>query len=62
VLFDRAMKMFSPFAYAKADEPPPAAPPAAAKPAEPSSDEALTELKKQMAEMQAQIERLASKR
>jgi polyhydroxyalkanoate synthesis repressor PhaR len=60
-LFDRAMKMFSPFAYAKPEEPPAPAPPPAAKPAEPSSDEALTELKKQMAEMQAQIERLASK-
>ena len=60
-LFDRAMKMFSPFAYAKPEEPPAPAPPPAAKPAEPTSDEALTELKKQMAEMQAQIERLASK-
>jgi polyhydroxyalkanoate synthesis repressor PhaR len=60
-LFDRAMKMFSPFAYAKPEEPPAPAPPPAAKAAEPSSDEALTELRKQMAEMQAQIERLASK-
>jgi polyhydroxyalkanoate synthesis repressor PhaR len=60
-LFDRAMKMFSPFAYAKPDEPPaPAAP--APKAAESSSDEALTELRKQMAEMQAQIEKLATKR
>jgi polyhydroxyalkanoate synthesis repressor PhaR len=58
-LFDRAMKMFSPFAYAKPDEPPPAP---AAKPAESSSDEALSELRKQMAEMQAQIEKLATKR
>jgi polyhydroxyalkanoate synthesis repressor PhaR len=57
-LFDRAMKMFSPFAYAKPEEP---APPPTAKPAEPSSDEALQELRKQMAEMQAQIEKLASK-
>ena len=55
-LFDRAMKMFSPFAYAKPEEPPPAA-----KPAEPPSDEALTELRKQMAAMQAQIEKLAAK-
>jgi polyhydroxyalkanoate synthesis repressor PhaR len=59
-LFDRAMKMFSPFAYAKADEPAPAPPPAP-KPAEPSSDEALQELRKQMAAMQAQIEKLATK-
>jgi polyhydroxyalkanoate synthesis repressor PhaR len=58
-LFDRAMKMFSPFAYAKPEESAP--PPPAAKPAEPSSDEALQELRKQMAEMQAQIEKLASK-
>ncbi|MCR5873411.1 polyhydroxyalkanoate synthesis repressor PhaR [Phenylobacterium sp. J426] len=58
-LFDRAMKMFSPFAYApagKAEEPTPA--PAAAPKAD---DEALDQLRKQMAEMQAQIEKLASK-
>lgn len=58
-LFDRAMKMFSPFAYApKADEPAPAPAKAAA---EPASDEALEQLRKQMADMQAQIEKLASK-
>jgi polyhydroxyalkanoate synthesis repressor PhaR len=56
-LFDRAMKMFSPFAYAKPDEPPPPA-----RPVETSSDEALSELRKQMAEMQAQIEKLATRR
>ncbi|MBS0335189.1 MAG: polyhydroxyalkanoate synthesis repressor PhaR [Proteobacteria bacterium] len=58
-LFDRAMKMFSPFAYApaKAEEPPP--PPPKAEPAAP--DEALTALRKQMEEMQAQIEKLAKK-
>jgi len=63
-LFDRAMKMFSPFAFAKADEPaapsPRAEPPAA--PAPSASDEALVALRKQMAEMQAQIEKLANKR
>lgn len=60
-LFDRAMKMFSPFAYAKPEEPAPTA--QAARAAEPSSsDEALSELRKQMAEMQAQIEKLATKR
>jgi polyhydroxyalkanoate synthesis repressor PhaR len=59
-LFDRAMKMFSPFAYA-----PPARPeePAASSPAQPKaetgSDEALTALRKQMAEMQAQLDKLA---
>ena len=58
-LFDRAMKMFSPFAYApptRADEPAPAAP--AAK-ADTGGDEALTLLRKQMAEMQAQLDKLA---
>src|SRR6185437_6085577 len=63
-LFDRAMKMFSPFAYAKAGDPaapsPRAEPPAA--PAPSASDEALVALRKQMAEMQAQIEKLANKR
>jgi polyhydroxyalkanoate synthesis repressor PhaR len=66
-LFDRAMKMFSPFAYTKPEEPPapppraePAPPPAAAAPS--GGDEALTELRKRMEEMQAQIEQLAQKR
>ena len=58
-LFDRAMKMFSPFAYAKSEEASP--PPQAARPAD-SSDEALTQLRKQMEEMQAQIDKLATKR
>ena len=62
-LFDKAMKMFSPFAYVKPDE---AAAPAApgAKPAEAPapSDDSLNQLRKQMAEMQAQIEKLATKR
>ncbi len=57
-LFDRAMKMFSPFAATRAEEPPP-------KPAErttPSvSDDALSDLKKRMEEMAVQIEKLASK-
>ena len=57
-LFDRAMKMFSPFAYApgaRAEEPAPAPTPKA----EPAADDALVALKKQMAEMQAQIDKLA---
>jgi polyhydroxyalkanoate synthesis regulator protein len=53
-LFDRAMKMFSPFA-ARPDEP--AAPPVTS---EPAKDD-LAELKKQMAAMQAQLEALAKK-
>ncbi len=64
-MFDRAMKMFSPFAFtgvpgaaapaapAKADEAP-------AK-AEPASDESLAELKRQMEAMRAQLDKLASK-
>jgi polyhydroxyalkanoate synthesis repressor PhaR len=58
-LFDRAMKMFSPFAYVKPDEPPP--PPPKAEPA-PAPDDTLAQLKKQMEAMQAQIEQLAQKR
>ena len=64
-LFDRAMKMFSPFAYTRtADDPapparsePPATPPATSA----ASDEALVELRKRMEEMQAQIEKLAKR-
>ncbi len=59
VLFDRAMKMFSPFAYARPEETqPPAAPSAKA---EPASDDTLNVLKKQMEDMQAQIEKLAKR-
>jgi polyhydroxyalkanoate synthesis repressor PhaR len=59
-LFDRAMKMFSPFAYAAKPEEPPAPAPRA-EPAAGASDEALAALRKQMQEMQAQIEKLAGK-
>jgi polyhydroxyalkanoate synthesis repressor PhaR len=56
VLFDRAMKMFSPFAFPRADEA--AAPePEPAKPA----DTSLDDLKQRMEEMQAQIAKLAAK-
>src|ERR1700761_3324024 len=58
-LFDRAMKMFSPFAY-RADETPPAAPPSPAPAAEPAKDE-LAELRAQMAAMQEQLAALAKK-
>ncbi len=65
-LFDRAMKMFSPFAYAKPEDPPPPAPKAEPAPApaaaSAASDEALVALRKQMEDMQAQIEKLAGKR
>jgi len=61
-LFDRAMKMFSPFAFAKTDEPAtPAAAAPRAEPASPPADDALLELRKRMEEMQAQIEKLAGK-
>jgi polyhydroxyalkanoate synthesis repressor PhaR len=54
ILFDRAMKMFTPFAFRPEDTPPP--PPPAAKPAAATPDvEALAELKKQMAAMQEQL-------
>ena len=59
-MFDRAMKMFSPFAYTRPqEEPAPAAKPAGSAP--PAADETLDALKKQMAEMQAQIEKLAKR-
>lgn len=60
-LFDRAMKMFSPFAFA----PPTAAQqrtdeaPATQPKSESASEEALTLLRKQMSEMQAQLDKLA---
>jgi len=57
-LFDRAMKMFSPFAYTRQE----GEEPAAEKPAQAgSSDEALAQLKAQVEEMQRQIQKLASK-
>jgi polyhydroxyalkanoate synthesis repressor PhaR len=61
-MFERAMKMFSPFAYAQgqteAEAPPPPQPAAEAKS---GSDEALNDLKSRIEEMQRQIEKLASK-
>jgi polyhydroxyalkanoate synthesis repressor PhaR len=56
-LFDRAMKMFSPFAFPKAED----AADAPAPKAEAASDDSLAELKKQMEAMQAQLEKLSSK-
>ena len=58
-LFDRAMKMFSPFAYA--NRPEDSGPAKATEPAA-TADDALVALRRQMEEMQAQIEKLASKR
>ncbi|MBP6546174.1 MAG: polyhydroxyalkanoate synthesis repressor PhaR [Phenylobacterium sp.] len=60
-MFDRAMKMFSPFAFARPDEQATPAPRAAEPAAPPAADPALDEMKKRMEEMQAQIEKLISK-
>ena len=61
LLFDRAMKMFSPFAFTghKAEEATPATPQPAAPKTEPQADDTLTKLQKQLSEMQAQIDKLA---
>ena len=65
LLFDRAMKMFTPFAYVRPEETSarPAAPPepAAAAPPEAVGGESLAEMKTRLDEMQRQIERLAGK-
>jgi polyhydroxyalkanoate synthesis repressor PhaR len=58
-LFERAMKMFTPFAY-RADEIA-QAPTATKTPEAPRDEDALGELKTQMAAMQAQLAALASK-
>ena len=62
-MFDRAMKMFSPFAYSRtedgASQPQKPIDPAPA--AGPAGDETLNALKKQMEEMQAQIAKLAKR-
>jgi len=65
-LFDRAMKMFSPFAYARPEDAPGAAPvePSPAPtpaPAPQPSEDSLADLKRQLEAMQAQIEKLATK-
>ena len=67
-MFDRAMKMFSPFAYVRGNDEAAsgegsassASGPAAA-PTAPGSDEALNQLKAQVEEMQRQIQQLAAK-
>ncbi|HUO21219.1 MAG TPA: polyhydroxyalkanoate synthesis repressor PhaR [Caulobacteraceae bacterium] len=66
-LFDRAMKMFSPFTFPRPEDAPKpaagaAAPTAPASAAAKSEDaESLSDLKKRLEEMQQQIEKLASK-
>ncbi len=56
-LFDRAMKMFSPFTFPRPDE----APAKVAGADKPQGDESLADLKKRLEEMQQQIEKLATK-
>ena len=61
-LFDRAMKMFSPFAYARPeDAAAPAEPPPPPAPAPAPSEDSLADLKRQLEAMQQQIEKLATK-
>lgn len=62
-LFDRAMKMFSPFAYSRPEDAAaeaPATPPPPPAPASPSED-GLADLKRQLEAMQEQIAKLATK-
>jgi polyhydroxyalkanoate synthesis repressor PhaR len=58
VMFEQAMRMFPGFAYRSEETPPPAA---EAEPAS-SGDDALAEMRRQMDEMRAQIDRLATGR
>ena len=57
-LFDRAMKMFTPFAFKPEDTAPPPAP----KSAPAAKDDDLAAMKKQMAAMQEQLAKLAGKK
>jgi polyhydroxyalkanoate synthesis repressor PhaR len=59
-MFDRALKMFSPFSFGRTEE----AAPTATKPegaSAPAAEDTLNALRKQMEEMQAQIEKLAKR-
>ncbi len=64
-LFDRAMKMFSPFNFAAAtrtdEAPAPPASPAATAPKPEAGDDALGALRKQLADMQAQLDKIAKR-
>jgi polyhydroxyalkanoate synthesis repressor PhaR len=61
-LFDRAMKMFSPFAYVRGEGEQPGSAEEPAPKAGSTSDEALNQLKAQVEEMQRQIQTLVSKK
>lgn len=56
-MFERAMKMFTPMAYAPKVEPE-----KPAEPVQPAGDAALNEMRRQMEEMRAQLDRLAGAR
>jgi len=60
-LFDRAMKMFTPFAFRNDEAGAGSPPPAASQKPEPSDGDALADLKAQMAAMQAQLAALTTK-
>jgi polyhydroxyalkanoate synthesis repressor PhaR len=60
-LFDRAMKMFSPFTFPRPEETAGAPNPPATDPAKATSDTSLDDLKQRIEEIQAQIAKLASK-
>lgn len=60
-MFDRAMKMFSPFAYVRPEDSEVAAASAPTPAASAAPDDSLNDLKKKIEEMQEQISRLASK-
>ncbi len=57
-MFDRAMKMFTPFTFVRPDE---AAAPAPPEPAKPAAGVQLDDLKRRIEEMQSQIAELAAK-
>jgi polyhydroxyalkanoate synthesis repressor PhaR len=58
-MFDRAMKMFTPFAFVQPDAA--ATPSTAAEPAKAAADTSLDDLKKRIEDMQEQIAKLAAK-
>jgi polyhydroxyalkanoate synthesis repressor PhaR len=61
-MFDRAMKMFTPFAFARPEDAAlPAATPEESAKAAPAADTSLEELKRRIEEVQAQIAKLATK-
>jgi len=59
-LFDRAMKMFTPFAFGRPEEAA-GSPPPPPEPAKAAPDPALDDLKQRIEEMQAQIAKLAAR-